>query len=312
MSRTPRVPGKPSGGFHETAPAPSGTIDTFAKAPIFAMPPKPNVFDYIDYRAFLSDWREAQKENDPGLTHAYLSAKLGQKNRTYFSDLEKGRRAIGTGMLERLIRLLCLGPSEGKYFRAIVGFRQSTSFGEREFWFEQAIQLNNTPKRFVDEKTYSFYKKWYYTTIRAYLETCDFRNEYAEASRKLYGRVSPKEVREAIASLKSLGLIAADERGFLKPTDKVVVTGDPVKNELIRRYHLANLGILRSIVEKDEPGTHDGSQLTVSVSRQGIERIVKRIKQLRSEILSIAHKDGQPAERVYKIAIHAFPESRRD
>ncbi len=271
----------------------------------------PNIFDYIDFRKYLADWREAEKEMCPGLTHEFLSAKLGQKNRTYFSDLEKGRRSIGQGMLERLIQLLDLSDNEAKYFRALVGYGQPTTCEEREFWFEQLIQLNNTPKRFVDRKTHSFYRKWYYTTIRAYLETCDFKNEYEKASRMLFGRVTPKEVREAIANLKSLGLIAVNDRGFLKPTDKVLVTGDLVRNELIRQYHLTNLNILRTIVEKDEPGTHDSSQLTISVSREGIERIVKRIKQLRSEIISIAHKDVNRAERVYKIALHAYPESRK-
>jgi uncharacterized protein (TIGR02147 family) len=271
---------------------------------------KPNIFEYIDFRKYLTAWRESEKANCPGITHEYISAKLGQKrNRTYFSDLEKGRRAIGKGMLDRLIKLLDLDGNEAKYFRAIVGYGQPTNYEEREFWFEQAIQLNNSPKRLVDKKTYSFYKKWYHTTIRAYLETCDFRNEFAEASRKLYGRISPKEIKEAIANLSSLGLIAPDGRGFLKPTDKVLVTGDIVKDELIRQYYLTNLDILRSIVKKDEPGTHDSSQMTVSVSREGIERIVKRIKQLRSEIISITHKDEKKAERVYKIVIHAYPES---
>jgi uncharacterized protein (TIGR02147 family) len=128
----------------------------------------------------------------------------------------------------------------------------------------------------------------------------------------LYGRVSPGEVKEAIGNLESLRLIAPDARGFLKPTDKALTTGDDVKDELIRRYHLSNHDILRSILEKDEPGTHDSSLLTVSVSREGIDRIVKRIRQLRSEIIAIAHKDEKKAERVYKIALHAYPESRKD
>jgi uncharacterized protein (TIGR02147 family) len=92
----------------------------------------------------------------------------------------------------------------------------------------------------------------------------------------------------------------------------VLSTGDVVRDELLRQYQLSNHDILRSILEKDEPRTHDSTQLTVSVSREGIERIIKRIKQLRSEIISIAHKDEKKAERVYKIAIHAYPESRKE
>jgi uncharacterized protein (TIGR02147 family) len=127
----------------------------------------------------------------------------------------------------------------------------------------------------------------------------------------LYGRVSPKQVRESIKVLKSLGLISVNERGVLKPTDKILSTGDVAKDDLLRSFHLSNHRVLGTILEKGEPNTHDSTHLTVGVSREGIERIVKRIRQLRAEIISIAHKDEKNAERVYKIAVHVYPESRK-
>ncbi|MBN1575787.1 MAG: TIGR02147 family protein [Chitinispirillaceae bacterium] len=276
------------------------------------MKSKPNIFELIDYRKYLTAWRENEKENNPGLTHEYLCVKLGQKNRAYFSDLEKGRRTIGQEVLDRLIKLMALSADEAKYFRAMVGYGQSTTFEEREFWFEQAIQLNNTPRKIVDRKTYAYYKKWYHTTIRAYLETCNFKNEYAEASSKLYGRVSPKEVKVAIKNLLALGLIAPNREGYLKPADKVLTTGEAVRDELVQCYNLSNIDLLRTIVAQNRPETYESRHLTVSVSSRAMERIRKRIEQLRSEITSIVHKDENKADRVYKIAIHTFPESTKD
>ncbi len=273
---------------------------------------QPNIFEFIDFKKYLTAWREAEKKATPGLTHEYLCAKLGQKNRTYFSDVENGRKNIGPEVLNRMVKLLKLDDNGAKYFRALVGYGQRATYEEREFWFEQVVQLNNTPKRIVDKKTYDFYKKWYHTTIRAYLETCNFKDEYAAASKKLYGRVSPKQVQESIKILKALRLISSNSEGYLKPTDKILSTGDVIKDELLRQYQLSNHDVLRTILEKDEPNTHESTQLTVSVSREGIERIIKRIKQLRTEILSITHKDGKKAERVYKIAVHLYPESTKN
>jgi len=276
------------------------------------MKTRPNIFEFIDFKKYLIAWREAEKEKNPGLTHEFLCAKLGQKNRTYFSDIEKGRKKIGPEVLDRLIKLTGLKGDEAKYFRAIVQYGQPSTYDEKEFWFEQAIQLNNTPKKIVDASTYSYYKKWYHTTIRAYLETCNFKDDYAEASRKLFGRVSPDEVREAVENLLSLGLIAPDDRGYLKPVDKVLTTGELVKNELVRTYQLSNIDLFRSVVEKNEPDTYECRHLTVSVSDEGIKRIQKRISQLRSEILSIVHKDEKKADRVFKIALHLFPETTEE
>jgi len=275
------------------------------------MSDKPNIFEYIDFRKYLKDWREAAKRSNPGLTHEYLCSKLGQKTRGYFNDLEKGRRTIGPDVLDRLVKLLSLNSTEAKYFRAIVGYGQPTTYEEREYWFEQAVQLNNTPKKLVDRKTYAYYKNWYYATVRAYLETCDFTNEYARASRALYGRISPQQVKEAIENLLQLGLIAPDKKGFLKPTDKVITTGEVVKDELLKRYQIANHDVLRTILEEDNPENHNSSQIIISVSSEAAKRIGKRLQQFRAEVLSIAHKDERKTERVYRIALHAYPESRK-
>lgn len=275
------------------------------------MSDKPNIFEYIDFRKYLKDWREATKSANPGLTHEYLCSKLGQKTRGYFNDLEKGRRTIGPDVLDRLVKLLSLDSTEARYFRAIVGYGQPATYEEREYWFEQAVQLNNTPKTLVDRKTYAYYKNWYYATVRAYLETCDFTCEYAKASKELYGRISPQQVKEAIDNLRLLGLIAPDKKGFLKPTDKVITTGEVVKDELLKRYQIANHDVLRTILEEDNPDNHSSSQVIVSVSPEAAKRIGKRLQQFRSEILSIAHKDEQKPDRVFRIALHAYPESRK-
>lgn len=105
-------------------------------------------------------------------------------------------------------------------------------------------------------------------------------------------------------------LIAPDKRGFLRPTQKILTTGDATQHLVLSRFQVANNRLLDEILKKDGPGTHDSTQMTVSVSRQGFDRIIKRVNQLRSEIRSIAHKDETKANRVYQIAVHVYPQSR--
>jgi uncharacterized protein (TIGR02147 family) len=269
-----------------------------------------NIFEFINYREYLTAWHKSEKQANPGLTHEYLCAKLSQKNRTYFSDIEAGRKLIGAEVLDRLISCIGLKGAEAKYFRALVGYGQPATYEEKEFWFEQIVTLNNTPRTIVDPSTYSFYKEWYHSTIRALLDVMDTKDEYDKISRLLYSRVTAGQVRESIQLLKSLGLIAPNEHSFLKPTQKVLITGDAARHELLRRFQVANHRILGEILKKDEEGTHDSTQMTVSVSSQGFDRIMKRIKQLRSEIRSITHKDENKANRVFKIAVHIYPESK--
>jgi uncharacterized protein (TIGR02147 family) len=270
-----------------------------------------NIYEYIDYKKFLTDWREEEKRRNPGLTHEFLCITLGQRNRSFYNDIEKGRKLIGSEVLDRLIKLFAFKTQEAKYFRALVGYGQPATYAEKEFWFEQIIEMNNTPKRLIDKNTFFYFKEWWHTAIRSALDTCDINTNYYTLSKCLFDRITPKQAQVSVQLLSQLGLIEKNVVGFWKPTEKVITTGDNVKNECMRRYQLTNHDILRRILEQDMPGTHDSTQITVSVSKKGLERIVNRIRQIRSEIISIAHKDEESADKVYQIAIHAYPISRK-
>jgi uncharacterized protein (TIGR02147 family) len=270
-----------------------------------------NIYEYIDYKKYLSDWRKAEKERNPGLTHEYLCHVLGQKNRSYFNDLEMGRKFIGPEVLERLTKLLELDGRPAKYFRALIGYGQPTTFQEKEFWFEQIVEMNNTPKKIIEKETFQYFKEWWHAVVRSVLDTCKIDTNYVKLSSLLYGRINPRQAEESILLLSHLGLIEKGIDGFWTPTDKVITTGDNVKDECMKHYQITNHDILRKILEEDVPGTHDSSQLTLSVTKKGLERIINRIRHLRSEIISIAHKDEGQADGVYQIAIHAYPVSKK-
>jgi hypothetical protein len=94
-----------------------------------------NIFAYSDFRPFLTDWRKYMKKLNPSFTQAAIGEVLKVNNRGY-------------------------------YFRALVGFNQPTTPLQKEYWFEQLILLNHTPRKIVDEDTYDFYKDWYHNTER--------------------------------------------------------------------------------------------------------------------------------------------------
>ncbi len=266
-----------------------------------------NIFKYTDYKKYLTEWRLEEKNRSAGLTHEYLCRALGQNNRSYFSDIEKGRKIIGSEVLDRLIKLINLKEDEAKYFRALVGYGQSASYNEEEFWFERIIALNRAPRRELTTETFSYFRTWYHSVIRAYLDSVNFDGDYKKLSKELYGRVTPEEARKSVALLQKLDMVKENGEGFLKPTDKVITVGDSVRHDCIKAYNVANNEILHSILEDNSEGTHNSSLLTISISREGMSKIEKRIHNLRQEIMTIAHEDTKDADGVYQVAVHAFP-----
>jgi len=50
----------------------------------------------------------------------------------------------------------------------------------------------------------------------------------------------------------------------------------------------------------------------VSISGPGMDRILKRMERLRSEIRALAHRDPHPADRAYLVALAAVPLTREE
>ncbi len=267
-----------------------------------------SIFNYIEYQKYLTEWRCAEKKKNPGLTHEYLCYKLGRKSRTLFNDIEKGRKKISPDLLNRLVALLELAGDEAKYLRAIVNYGQETGYKEKEYWFEKILELNAIPKMVIDIDSYSFFKDWYHTTIRAMLDIYDFKDEYELFAEKIYHRLTPTQIKHSIELLQRLNLIAENEQGYLKPNDKVVSADAPYSNKILNKYLISNHEIFSDILKKDEPGSYDSSLYTLSLSPEGFQHLMQRVQQFKKELSSIAHNDQHKANRVYKVSVYAYPE----
>ncbi len=127
---------------------------------------------------------------------------------------EKGRKLPGPVTLDKLISLMNLHSEQAKYFRALVGYNLAATYDEREYRFEQMVTLNHTPKKMVEKDAYAFYHNWYHTTIRAFLDASDFKNEYKKTEDALFNRVTPKQVESSISLLSKLGLIKKTTQGI--------------------------------------------------------------------------------------------------
>ena len=270
----------------------------------------PDIFEYVDFRKYLEDYRAARKAYDKGFTHTYICHKLGQRaSRSYFNNVVKGRVALSSTFTDHFIDLLELGVDEAKYFRALVNYNQPSSAHEKEFYFDQLVHLNKTPKKLIDRNSYAYYKEWYHSTIRALLDIFDFNNDYSMLAKKLLPPITVRQAKQSIVLLQKLGLIYTNECGFLKPTEKSLSAGSAVKDHLIRQYQLKCLEIAKEHAATNRAGAEKISTITTSVSKEGYERIRARLDRLRSEVRSIVHKDEKKATGVYQINIHSYQQA---
>jgi uncharacterized protein (TIGR02147 family) len=172
------------------------------------------------------------------------------------------------------------------------------------------VQLNRTPVKLLDKSTYIFYKEWYHSTIRSLLGIIDFKDDYKQLASKLIPSITVNKAKSSIALLKKLELIKPDKQGFLKPVDKVLSTGDAIKDHILQQYQLQALELGKNAIVDAENRPAQTITYTVYVSDTGFQRIIGRMQQLKSEIRSILHKDEEPATRVYQVNLQIFPKSK--
>jgi uncharacterized protein (TIGR02147 family) len=272
----------------------------------------PNIYEYIDFRKYLDDCRQARRKDDPGFTHAFICHKLGQPNaRSYFNNVINGRKNVTPGFVDRFIKLLDLGPAEAKFFRALVNYNQAASADEKEFFFDQIVQSNRTPFTLIEKKTYAYYATWYHSIVRSLLAIFDFKDDYKDLARRVLPPVSISQAKASIKLLKGLGLIAPDSRGYLKPADKVLSTGEKLKDRLLQQYQMQAFELGKNAIADDALDPKHTMTYTMYVSDEGYNRIINRMEQFRSEIRSIIHKDENNATRVFQINLQIIPKSSK-
>lgn len=269
-----------------------------------------NLFEFADFRKFLGDYQEKRQARDKTFTRSQFCKDLGLPNtRSYFNDIVSGGKVLSKTYVERFIQVLRMDEDEGQYFRILVDFNQSIHDKERELLFDQLISLNRTPKKFVDPGEYEFYKHWYHTVIFALLDVHPFSDDYPGLAKRVYPSISPGQAQASIALLEKLGLIRKNDKGYWKATAKTLDAGRYVKSEIIKQYQLQCLELAKKNLLLDQKGGKNFSTVTLSISKNACALIEKKLQKFKSEVRAIAHKETDPADRIYQLNIQYFPQS---
>ena len=276
------------------------------------MPDKPIVFAYNNFRSFLGDLYAYKHKVDPGFSKSHICRKMGLPNsRSYFQDVLKGK-FVSDLKIPLFISVFDLSAEESQFFRILARFNQCEDPDEKEILLDQLISLNKTPQKLLNKNSYAYYKDWYNSVLRVMLEVCDFSDNYSDLAHKLLPSITAKQAKESIRLLLDLGLIRKNEKGFYKPTDKVVATGPFAQDALIRQFQIKSLNASRYALVKNRKQPERISLKTMSLSAEAYLRLEKRIDKFNAEVRSIIHKDENKADRVYQLGIVLLPQMRKD
>ncbi|MBN1600003.1 MAG: TIGR02147 family protein [Chitinispirillaceae bacterium] len=269
----------------------------------------PSVFNYLDFRKYMLDYRSVRIQTDPGFTHYYICHRLGMKNsRSYFNNITSGRKNISPVTIEKLIILFELSPDEANYLRVLINYNQAANPDRREYWQDQLVKMNNAPKKVIPEDCYAYFTTWYHPVIREKLEDFRLKNNFTELASLLIPEITTAQVKESVKLLERLQLIEKDASGYYNVVEKNVATDPNVQRTLIEQYQLGSLDRAKERIVS-RPDDHKTATLTFAVSPAAFKRVLSQVDQVKKAILSVAHEDDRQGKKVFELITHLSRQS---
>lgn len=272
-----------------------------------ARPLQVNVFEYLDYRAFLRDAYADLKKNQRGFSFRWFSRKAGMSSPNFLKLVIEGKRNLTVGSAEQFARALALTSQEADFFRELVAFNQATVAAEKNQAYERLAGFRaHRAVRRLERDAFEYLSHWYYPAIRELVSCAGFREDYDWIGRRLKPRVPAAQVKRAIDVLLQLGVLERDGAGRLRQGEPLLSTGPEVRSLAVGNFHRQMMERAADSIDTVAREEREISGVTVPLSSRGFEMFKKKIQELRAELLELSAHESAP-DRVVQFNFQAFP-----
>lgn len=265
---------------------------------------KLDVFDYSDYRTYLSDFIELKRSSSPGFSVRQLSVKAGISTDNYLLRVLRGQRNLGIRLAERFVRPLGLSGAEAHYFMTLVQAESAKTLHERTRCLTELSRLRRRRRKHQTITDNSLFRHWYIGAILELASCKDFVLTPKSASAAFNRRVSFQQAKEAIDFLVARKYL--EERdGKLVPSPVHTASSDEISDLIVALNHRQNIEASVSALELPvaERGFYG---LTLAVSRDRLPLIKEKLKKTVRELQEEFAFDPE-ADVVYRMNLNVFP-----
>ena len=271
--------------------------------------PSVNVFEYLDYRAFLRAYYAAEKERRPAFSYRFFSRLAGLRSPNFLKLVMDGERNLGPETVPKFAHAIGLTGEASAFFSDLVTFTQAESVADKNRAFERiSASRRFRHARRIEGDLFKYLSQWYYPVIRELAAREDFTENPKWIAAQLRPKIAPTDAASALNLLLSLGLLVRDER-----TGKIV-RGEPtittehqtVRSLAVTNFHRQMLERASASIEEIPPSERDLAALTVCVTDATAALVKERIHKFREELTQLCDSDAK-GSIVYQLNIQWFP-----
>lgn len=273
---------------------------------------RPSVFEFVDYRAYLRAYYEAEKARRPAFSYRYFARRAGQASPNFLKLVIEGKRNLGKESVSAFATALDLDKEEATFFADLVAFSQSTTQEEKNRYFSRIAASRNFRKAGrIDGELFEYLSHWHIPAIRELTAKSDFREDPKWIAAQLRPAITAREAAHALKVLLNLGLIRRLPDGRIERGEPSWTTGHEVQSFAVVNYHQEMLTRAIEAMTTVPQAERDVSSLTVCIKASTVAEIKRRIHAFNEELLALCDSDTEP-EIVFQIGLQCFPLSRRN
>lgn len=269
----------------------------------------PNVYSFLDYRAFLRAYYE-HKKGAGRLSFRAFSQRAGLRSPNYLKLVMDGQRNLSREMTPRFARACGLSGDAERYFARLVEFNQARTVDERTQCYRKLCR----ERRFRERHRLSpaqdlYHSRWYLPAIRELAGSVDFRADPEWIATRLLPPITPREAQLALDTLLELGMLRREGKGksaTLQRGEATVSTGPEVRSLHLANFHRAMIEHARTSIDRVAVDQRDISSLTLCLGEGGLDRIKRAVQRFRRELLELEQLEAEPRQ-VIQINFQLFP-----
>lgn len=269
-----------------------------------------NLFEYLDFRTFLSDFLAEKREKNPRFSDRMVAYNLGC-NPGFFNRILKGKRNLSSQYVLKLVDILKFNAKQKRYFELLVSFNQAKKQIEKDHFFRQLDLFRTSKIKETAVAQYAMYSEWFYVVLRELINIIPCKTISDETCRLLAKyfnpRVTPEQVRQALTTLCDLGLLAKNKNGIFSAKERFITSGTEIPQVVVNRVLMQFMELAMLAIDRFARQERSLSTLTFSVSEKGFEKIREKLDQYRREILSVVNEEKEGVDRVFHLNMDLFP-----
>lgn len=271
---------------------------------------RPDVYRYLDYRAYLKDWLAHQRASRSGLTLRGL-AEASKLAPGYLSMVISGRRPLTENALARIIGHLGLTASERSYFENLVKLDTAESQQVRlnalkKMKRHRAYRKHN-PKEL---EVHQYLTRWHYVAIRELSMVPGFRADPEWIQPRLRSRVELREIREALSFLRDHGYIEVLPDGSARPPEKRLECDGGIFRLSLGGFHSQMLSLAAESIDGTPREERNLLGHAFAADPKIFDQANAILREAYEKIRSLGERPAS-ADSVYFVELALFPLTRK-